>query len=140
MKILIIDDEITALTKMKALMSAYGDCTMTTHAEQALRLFEAAIEQHSPFELVFIDIQLSQTSGFAILESLTQMETQADAATSIKIMITASGTKANLVKAYTGGCDGFLVKPVKRDVLEEKLHDLGLVKTETQPSKAPHEG
>ena len=74
MKILIIDDEITALTKMKALLSAYGDCTVTTHADQALRLFEAAIEDHAPFDLVFIAIQLSRTSGFAILESLIQMD------------------------------------------------------------------
>jgi len=130
MKILIIDDEITALTKMKALLSAYGDCTMTTHAEQALRLFEAAIAEHTPFDLVFIDIQLSQTSGFAILESLIQLETQTNAGTSIKIMVTASGTKANLVKAYTRGCDGFLVKPVKRDVLAEKLLGLGITKAQ----------
>lgn len=140
MKILIIDDEITALTKMKALLHAYGDCTMTTHAEQALRLFEAATEEHAPFDLVFIDTQLSQASGFAILESLIQKETQADAATSIKIMVTASGTKANLVKAYTRGCDGFLVKPVKRDVLDEKLLGLGRTKIEKLPPVAPHEG
>lgn len=140
MKILIIDDEITALTKMKALLSAYGDCTMTTHAAQALRLFEAAIEDDTPFNLVVIDIQLSQSSGFDILDSLTQLEIQADVKASIKIMVTASGTKANLVKAYTRGCDGFLVKPVKRDILEEKLRNLGLVKTEQLPKKAPHEG
>lgn len=139
MKILIIDDEITALTKMKALLSSYGDCTMTTHAEQALRLFEAAIEDKKPFDLVFIDIQLSQTSGFAILDSLIQMEIQSDAARSIKIMVTASGTKANLVKAYTKGCDGFLVKPVKRDVLEEKLLGLGLTKIEKPPTKTSDE-
>jgi len=140
MKILIIDDEITALTKMKALLSAHGDCTMTTHAEQALRLFEAAIEDDTPFNLVFIDIQLSQSSGFDILDSLTQLEIQADVNASVKIMVTASGTKANLVKAYTRECDGFLVKPVKRDILEEKLRNLGLVKTEQLPEKAPHEG
>ena len=139
MKILIIDDEITALTKMKALLSNYGDCTMTTHAEQALRLFEAAIEDKTPYDLVFIDIQLSQTSGFDILDSLIQMEIQSDAARSIKIMVTASGTKANLVKAYTKGCDGFLVKPVKRDVLEEKLLGLGLTKIEKPPTKTSDE-
>jgi DNA-binding NarL/FixJ family response regulator len=140
MKILIIDDEITALTKMKALLTAYGDCTMTTHAEQAQQLFKAAIKNHTPFDLVFIDIQLSQSSGFDILDSLTQLESQADVKASIKIMVTASGTKANLVKAYTRGCDGFLVKPVKRDVLEEKMRDLGLVKTEQLAAKTLHEG
>lgn len=140
MKILIIDDEIAALTKMKALLSAYGDCTMTTHAEQALRLYEAAIKENKPFDLVFIDIQLSQASGFDTLDSLTQLEIQADVNASIKIMVTASGTKANLVKAYTRGCDGFLVKPVKRNVLEEKLSGLGLVKTEKPSTNATDEG
>ena len=128
MKILILDDEIAALTKMKALFSAYGECTMTTSADQALRLFENALQSDAPFELVTIDIHLSQASGLDILESMSKLEVQSNASKSLKMMVTASGTKANLVKAYTNGCDGFLVKPVKRDVLEEKLRSLGLVK------------
>ena len=38
MKILIIDDEMAALTKMKVLLSAYGECVLSTNAGQAQQL------------------------------------------------------------------------------------------------------
>jgi CheY-like chemotaxis protein len=44
-----------------------------------------------------------------------------------KIMVTTSGTKENLILATAKGCDGFIVKPVKRDTLKEKMAALGFV-------------
>ena len=133
MKILIIDDEIAVLTKLKAILSDYGDCIMTTDADQGLRLFQTAIESQSPFELVLIDIQLAQASGLDLLAAMIDMEIQSKASHALKMMVSASGTKANLVKAFTRGCDGFLVKPVKRDVLIEKLGSLGIHKKQGVP-------
>jgi DNA-binding response OmpR family regulator len=43
-------------------------------------------------------------------------------------MVTASGTKDNLIKAASSGCDGFMVKPVKKDTLEEKMAAWGFEK------------
>jgi CheY-like chemotaxis protein len=43
-------------------------------------------------------------------------------------MVTASGTKTNLLKAATKGCNGFMVKPVKKDTLDGKMASLGFAK------------
>ena len=64
MKILIIDDEITALTKLKVLLTAYGECTMSTKSEQALRLYENSIQKQAFFDLVLIDIHLSRPAAW----------------------------------------------------------------------------
>ena len=136
MKILIIDDEITALTKLKVLLTAYGECTMSTKSEQALRLYENSIQKQAFFDLVLIDIHLSEASGLDILESFTQMEVEAEVPHAIKIVVTASGTKENLIKAYSKGCDGFLVKPVKRDTLDEKLQSFGFEKIQASAQEA----
>ena len=124
MKILIIDDEIAALTKMKALLSGYGECTMTTNPKQAVQFFKNAITGGVPFNFIAIDI------GLDLLETFNSIETKAKIKTSTKIIVTATGTKDNLQKAYINGCDGFLVKPVKRDTLREKMMSLGIVTTE----------
>ena len=137
MKILIIDDEIAALTKLKAILSDYGDCIMTTDADQGLRLFQTAIDSQSPFDLVLIDIQLAQASGLDLLAAMIDLEIQSEASHALKMMVSASGTKANLVKAFTRGCDGFLVKPVKRDVLIEKLGGLGIQPKQGTPNPQP---
>ena len=128
MKILIIDDEMSALTKMKVLLSPYGECSLSTHGHQAMQFCAKAIEGGVPFELIAIDIQLGDTTGHDLMEEIKTLEAKANVRPARKIMITASGTKENLVKAHTKGCDAFLVKPVKRDALEQKMLSLGYAK------------
>jgi CheY-like chemotaxis protein len=128
MKILIIDDEMAALTKMKALMAPYGEVTLCTNAAQALQLCAKGIKGGIPFELITIDIQLGDADGNELLEKINQLELQERSPAAKKVMVTASGTKENLVKAYSKGCDGFLVKPVMRDAMEQKMLALGYAK------------
>lgn len=128
MKILIVDDEMAALTKMKVLLAPYGECTLSTNAPQALRKCVKAVQGNVPFELITIDIQLGDVSGHELLEQINQLEKQQNVPAARKVMVTASGTKENLVRAYSKGCDGFLVKPVKRDDLEQKMLGMGFVK------------
>ncbi len=128
MKIMIVDDEMAALTKMKVLLSAFGECTLCTGSQQAVQLCAKAIEGGRPFELITIDIHLGQADGNDLLEQINQLEAKQRATPAKKLIITASGTKENLVKAYQKGCDGFIVKPVQRDALDQKMLSLGFVK------------
>jgi CheY-like chemotaxis protein len=125
MKILIVDDEMAALTKMKVLMLAYGECTLATSAMQALQLCAKAILNGTPFEVITIDIQLGDASGHDLLNAIKQLENKEHVPPSKKLMITASGTRENLMKAHAKGCDGFIVKPVMRDALEQKMLSMG---------------
>lgn len=134
MKILIVDDEMAALTKMKVLLSAFGECTLCTSSQQALQLCAKAIESGRPFELITIDIHLGQADGNDLLEEINQLESRQRATPAKKLIITASGTKENLVKAFQKGCDGFIVKPVQRDALEQKMMTMGYVKKKADAS------
>ena len=127
MKILIVDDEMAALTKMKVLMVPYGECTLATNAAQALQLCAKAILGGTPFEMVTIDIQLGDASGHDLLNAIKQLENNEKSPPSKKLMATASGTRENLMKAHAKGCDGFIVKPVMRDALEQKMLSMGFV-------------
>lgn len=128
MKILIIDDEMAALAKMKLLLNSYGECTLSTNADQALQLCEEAIKAQKPFKLISIDIQLGDVDGNDLLEKINQLELEAQVPAATKIMVTAMGTAENLVLAHAKGCDAFIVKPVKRDPLDQKMLSLGLKK------------
>ena len=128
MKILIVDDEFTVLTKMEALFSGYGDCSVATNATQAIQLCAAALQEKAPFDLISIDIQLPETNGLDLLTAINKLEAQNQIQAAKKIMVTSSGTKDNLYKAFVKGCDGFIVKPVKRDTLDQKMASLGFSK------------
>ena len=116
MKILIVDDEMTVLKKMESVLLPYGECTLATSAEQALKLCAGAVGLGAPFDLITIDIHLQDSNGLDLLAALNKMEKDKAVPVAKKIMVTASGTKDNLLKAVTKGCDGFIVKPVKRDI------------------------
>lgn len=128
MKILIIDDEMPVLTKMKVLLSAYGECTLATTARQAIQLCTSALQENKPFDLITIDIHLKDVSGLDLLASINQIENETPLPPAKKVVVTAAGTKDNIIRAMIKGCDGFLVKPVKRDTLEQKLDSLGFAK------------
>ena len=128
MKILIIDDEMPVLTKMKVLLSAYGACTLATTAQQAIQLCTSALQENKPFDLITIDIHLKDVSGLDLLASIIQIENETPLPPAKKVVVTAAGTKDNIIRAMIKGCDGFLVKPVKRDTLEQKLAGLGFGK------------
>ncbi|MBT8340116.1 MAG: response regulator [Desulfatitalea sp.] len=128
MNILVVDDEMAALTKMKVLLTPYGECTLSTHGQQAFQKYVKAAQSGVPFGLVTIDIQLGELSGHDLLEQINQFEAKDGVTPARKLMISASGTRENLLKAHSKGCDGFLVKPVKRDDLEHKLLTMGFVK------------
>jgi CheY-like chemotaxis protein len=128
MKFLIVEDEMTALIKMKAMLSAYGECTGVTNGYQALEQCATAIKKGIPFDLITIDIGLPKVSGLKVLQAINKLESDNDVPASKKIMVTASGTKDNLIKAASSGCNGFMVKPVRKDTLEEKMAALGFEK------------
>jgi two-component system chemotaxis response regulator CheY len=134
MKILIIDDEMTILRKMETLLAPYGECVLATSADQALQLCAAAAKLGTPFGLMTIDIHLEQANGLDLLAAINKLENDRDLPAARKIMVTASGTKDNIMKAVVKGCDGFIVKPVKRDTLEQKMSGLGFVK---KPAPTP---
>jgi two-component system chemotaxis response regulator CheY len=136
MNFLVIEDEMTALIKMKAMLSAFGEGTGVTNGFQALEQCAAAIKKGKPYDLIAIDIGLPKVSGLQVLLAINKLESEHQIPVSKKIMVTASGTKDNLIKAASSGCNGFLVKPVRKDTLEKKLATLGFEK-KSDPKQNP---
>jgi two-component system chemotaxis response regulator CheY len=134
MKILIIDDEATVLKKMEAILAPYGECVLATGADQALELCAAADKLGKPFDLITIDIHLKEANGLDLLAAINKLENDRTLPAARKVMVTASGTKDNIMKAVVKGCDGFIVKPVRRGTLEQKMLGWGFVK---KPESTP---
>jgi len=128
MRSLAIDDEFVALSKMVAMLKPYGECDAALDSQQALELFCRALEDSRPYGLVMIDINLPDINGITLLGRLQEEERRRSAPRATKVMVTADGTLSNVLAAVTGECDGFLVKPVRREVLCEKLVALGLLR------------
>lgn len=125
MRILVIDDEFAALKKLEVLLSEYGECNAATNGGQAKELFAEAIKEGRPYDLITIDIGLPDTSGLELLKFFCAVENKNSKFASKKIMVTGSGDPDNVLDAGKL-CDGYITKPIKKEVLHQKIGKLGL--------------
>lgn len=133
MRFLVVDDEFAALTKMTSILSNYGECEAATHGRQALSMFIQALADNKPYDLVTIDIDMPEISGLDLLRAFCTKEIAEHSTPAKKIMITADSSLGS-IKTAMKNCDGFLVKPVKKQVILDKLRELGIIKETGSPA------
>jgi two-component system chemotaxis response regulator CheY len=126
-----VDDEYVALTKMVAILSHLGLCEAATNGEQAFGMFVKAIDNGRPYQLITIDIQMPGINGIELLKRMKAEEQKTQTAFSRKIIVSAAGSSANVIRAAKYQCDAFLVKPVKRQMLIDKLPEMLLIDKDT---------
>lgn len=121
MRSLVIDDEFVALTKMASLLASLGECDAATNGQQALELFLKAFKDRRPYDLIAIDINLPNINGICLLNRFQAEERMRNGLRSRKLIVSADSSVSNVRAALASHCDAFLVKPVKRATLIEKL-------------------
>lgn len=128
MKILAVDDEFVALTKIQTMLSEYGYCDPAKDGQEALLLFEKAYLAGEKYDLITIDIEMPRIDGMELLKRISEYEDTMFIPKAKKIIVTAEGSPSNVLKAMENQCDAFLIKPVKKDRLEAKLSEFGMKK------------
>jgi YesN/AraC family two-component response regulator len=123
MKILLIDDEPIALTKLELMLSNVGDCDKAVNGVQATEHFVRSIDENQPYDLVTIDIELPDITGLDLLTRFCELERKNSLPPSKKIMVTAHSKVDYVVKARDK-CDAFLVKPLRKATLLEKIQEI----------------
>lgn len=126
MRILVIEDEYVALTKMMAMLSEFGRCDAATNGKQAFEMYSEAIMQGDPYQLISVDIHIPDWDGLDLLRRFRKSEESAGLPAARKIVVSAMGQLEMVKQAAHHRCDAFLVKPVARHVLFKKLDELGI--------------
>ncbi len=108
-KTLIIDDERLAREELKAQLSIYSDIEITGEAEHADEGIEF-IESTHP-DLIFLDIQMPEKTGFELLEELMFMPA----------VIFCSAYDEFALKAFEKNALDYILKPINPERLKESL-------------------
>jgi two-component system chemotaxis response regulator CheY len=130
MKILIVDDDLFNCKLLQSILENYGPCSIAMSGGSAIQLFEEAMEKQEHFDLVCLDIMMPEKDGYETLREMRALEQ--DKALQLNkrsriIMVTALEEQENKTKAFYENCDGYLVKPVERKLLEEMLGKMKLI-------------
>ncbi|MFC0518975.1 LytR/AlgR family response regulator transcription factor [Mucilaginibacter angelicae] len=108
-RILIVDDERAARNEIKRLLANYPDFEIIGEAANADDAIKMMGEQ-AP-DLLFLDIQMPEKSGFDLLESLEQ----------VPPVIFTTAYDQYAVKAFEVSALDYLVKPIREERFEKAI-------------------
>ncbi|HLP08297.1 MAG TPA: response regulator [Opitutaceae bacterium] len=129
MKALLIDDEPLARAEMRRLLRAHDEIEIVGEAADADQA-RAAIKRHAP-ELLFLDIQMPEETGFDLLVSL---------GAGVPPVIFTTAFDQHAVRAFEFGAIDYLVKPVEPERLAlalARLHNHSGENHEGPPAVPP---
>jgi len=137
MRALIIDDSKAIRTALKVHLKALG--FETFEAEDGTHAIEQ-VAAHWPIDVATVDWEMPRTTGVEFIEQLKQRP-EFD---SIKLlMVTTLNSLQQVSRALRAGADEYLMKPVTREMIEEKFILMGVLEprdeaanSELQPEEA----
>lgn len=134
MKCLIVEDDATSCKLLRVCMSRYGRCFESPNGLLAVEAVRQSLEEGNPFDLILMDIMMPDMDGHQTLREIRQLESEfhLDSDKTAKVvMVTALGDADNIMQAFRNGANGFIIKPVRDEVLQKELTKLGMTPIES---------
>lgn len=116
-KVLLVDDEPSALTTLEAILS--GDGYQLEYAQSGSIALEKA-EQHLP-DLILLDVMMPGMNGFEVCRRLRSTPKLAEVPI---IILTALDDRSSRLQGIEAGADDFLIKPVDRQELRLRVRTI----------------
>jgi CheY-like chemotaxis protein len=113
------DNEINALL-MRSLLTKLGHrVVIAINGEAALESWLAARSAGTPYDLVLMDIQMPQLDGIEAAKRIRAHEAGEASRRTPILALTANTLVEDRYACFEAGMDGFLIKPLDREKLEE---------------------
>jgi two-component system, chemotaxis family, chemotaxis protein CheY len=134
MKTLIVEDDFTSRKMLQGLLLPYGHCDIVVNGKEAIEAFLLAWKENHPYDLICLDIMLPVMDGQETLKEIRRLEAERGlhGLSRVKIiMITALGDTENIMEAFKGQCEAYLVKPIDKEKLLKEIRPFGFLDKET---------
>ncbi|MGK5082365.1 response regulator [Bdellovibrionota bacterium FG-1] len=120
--ILVVDDVNTMRVQIKELLNSFGfrKISLASNGQEAQKILTS-----QPIHLVLADWHMTPTDG---MELLKFVRTHEQLKTMAYIMVTAEGTKEQVVLAIKSGVDDYLIKPLTAVQIQNKVYGVLLRK------------
>jgi two-component system chemotaxis response regulator CheY len=128
MKILIAEDDFTARKLLNMQLSPLGEVDIAANGNEAIMAVKMAFKNNQPYDFICLDILMPEVDGIMALKKIRQLEAQKGLNPEKRskiIMTSAVSDKKYVVAAVQANCDGYLVKPIKRDRLFDEIRKHG---------------
>lgn len=122
MKILAVDDDPFFLEVLEAMLDSGGfkDVTSAVSAQQAAQIISTV---DTPFDCAFIDLRMPEIEGDYLCRWLRRLPRYQDLNI---VMLTASGKKEDVRRAFMAGASDYITKPVDPTELLSRVRQIAL--------------
>jgi two-component system, chemotaxis family, chemotaxis protein CheY len=130
MKTLIVEDDFTSRLLLQELLKSYGPSHVSVNGKEAVEAVRAALEDGEPYDLICLDIMMPEMDGQQALKKIRNLEESKGFAFPCGakiVMTTALDDWKDLSGAFANLCDGYVVKPIKKDALIDQLRKFSLI-------------
>jgi two-component system, chemotaxis family, chemotaxis protein CheY len=130
MKTLIVEDDFTSRVLLQEILKEYGPAHIAVNGVEAVDAMGISLEAGEPYDLICMDILMPEMNGHSALREVRMLEEIRGIAPSKRtkiIMTTAVGSVKDVMAAYHGMCDAYLVKPIAKAKLLQELQNLGII-------------
>lgn len=115
------DNEINALL-MRSLLTRLGHlAVIAVNGEAALDSWLAAKAAGTPHDLILMDVQMPKLDGIEAAKRIRAHEASEPGRRTPILALTANALVEDRYACFEAGMDGFLIKPLDRDKLDEAL-------------------
>jgi two-component system chemotaxis response regulator CheY len=130
MKTLIVEDDFTSRLLMQELLKGFGVAHIAVDGSEAVEAVNTALVTGQHYNLICLDIMMPGMDGHQTLKKIREMEEERGIFSSDGakiIMTTALVDIQNKISAFSGLCDGYLTKPIHKELLLDQLRKLELI-------------
>lgn len=127
MRSMIVDDDEMGRMMLATLLEDFGPCDQAANGQEALELFDRAVADGSPYDLICLDIIMPVMDGTETLRQIRERDQQRGERTKV-FMISACNTPQDIENAFfEGDCDDYIVKPFRREAVSQMLSRYKLI-------------
>ncbi len=121
MRSIIVDDDEMGRLMLATLIEDFGPCDQAANGKIALEMFDKAVADGNPYDLICLDIIMPVMDGKATLHNVRERDQLRGSKTKI-FMISACSSPQDIEDAFfEGDCDDYVVKPFRRDAVIQML-------------------
>ena len=136
-KFLIVEDDILSRKVLEDFMSAFAECDTAPNGKIGYELFEKAIVDGHPYDLVCSDIVMPEMDGHELVRRIREREESLPISGYVRtkiFMISASGSPKDMTHAILDNtCDDYIVKPFQRETLRAMFQKYNLIEYHNEP-------
>jgi len=133
MRALIVDDDFYSRSFLEYLLHSHAVCDMAENGEEAVMIYQRALKEKNPYDLVFMDLRMPEIDGSAAMREIRGVERDLGVpegnGAKIVIISVLEDAEDTHNAMFLGDAAAFLQKPVEEKALLTELKRLGLLRS-----------